>query len=263
MSPPRIIVLPAKQGKRLVHLSDKFNSNSLTPASSAPSTPKTIELHNFSDVSIASQSRSQYSSSPSQHERVSHAEEPLHLAFKSRRTNNSLPRDNSIASPPTSSVPAKSRQGLKLCKLKPTWGETRPNSQRTIPRPVSSPALTDSGYSSSPPPPSTKPKPSVLVKKKSSKHLRKVSSVPNEMREFCMWYFVRWLSFTVVIVGPKSCPSEKKRTQPYEAPYFFPPPIPIEKTSSRGKLPRTQTLPSPQRQRLTSPVPPLPAAVVN
>jgi hypothetical protein len=254
MSPP---------GKRLVHSSNKINPHSSTPASSVPSTPKTNELHYSSNVSMASQSRSDYSSSSSQHERVSHAEEPLHPSFKSRQTNNST-LDHSIASPPTSSeissVP-ESRQGLGLCKLKPNWAETRPVSRRIILRPVSSPALTDSGDTSSPPRPDTKSKPLVLVKKKSSKYLRKVSSVPEEMRKFCMCYFVWWL-FTVVIAGPKCRPEKKKsqpsRTQPYEAPYFFPPPIPIDRTSSRGKLPRTQTLPSPQRRQLASPVPPLP-----
>jgi len=236
MSPP---------GKRLVHSSNKINPHSSTPASSVPSTPKTNELHYSSNVSMASQSRSDYSSSSSQHERVSHAEEPLHPSFKSRQTNNSA-LDHSIASPPTSSeissVP-ESRQGLGLCKLKPNWAETRPVSRRIILRPVSSPALTDSGDTSSPPRPDTKSKPSVLVKKKSSKYLRKVSSVPEEMRPKCR---------------PEKKKSQPSRTQPYEAPYFFPPPIPIDRTSSRGKLPRTQTLPSPQRRQLASPVPPLP-----
>jgi hypothetical protein len=106
------------------------------------------------------------------------------------------------------------------------------------------------------PPSPNKQKTSVPVKKKSSKNLRKIASVPSGLGK-CFFYVIRMV--LILLVGPKSRPLEKKksqplRTQPYEAPYFFPPPIPV---------PRSHTLPPQNRQRSTSPVPPLPVKALT
>jgi len=195
-----------------------------------PSTPKNTDRDYNFKVSIASHSRSE-SSSFRQHEQVDHVD-GQHPLSKSESPRDPSRPDYSTTSPPTTSrTPSENRHKFRLGKFKPTWGEKRPDNQPTIHRCCSSPVLTTPVDPLSP----TKKK-SCLLGKKSSKNLRKIASVPSEF-------------------GPTNRPLEKKksqplRTQPYEAPYFFPPPMPIEKLPSRGKL-RRHTLHQ-------QPVPPLP-----
>ena len=227
------------------------------------STLKNADYDHNSKVSIASHSRSESSSSFQRHEQVNHADGSQHPSSKPESTRNSSRLDYFTTSPPPLSqtpCPPERRQKFRLGKLKPTWGEKRPN-KPTIHRCCSSPVLTSPVDPLSP----NKKKPSLLVKK-SSKNLRKTASVPSGLGNF---FVANVLNNTVLIhrllVGPSppSRPLEKKksqplRTQPYEAPYFFPPPMPIEKIPSRGQLPRSHTLPPRNRQRSPSAVHKLP-----
>lgn len=202
-------------------LSNKRSSNSSASPSSMPSTPRSTDRDNHPKVSMAFHVRLE--SSPFRQGRLVHAEES---PSKSRPTENSLLQDNST-SPPTSceiSCASENCQGFRLRRLKPTWGGKLLDSHLIMQRSLSSPFLT----SAVDPPSLIKREPSsVLVTKKSSKNLHRISSVSSGL-------------------GLKSRRLEKKklpplRTQPYEAPYFFPSPMLVGKTSSGSKF---HTLPT-------------------
>ena len=179
-TPPRVIKVPSKSRERLKHLS---SSNSTTPPSSVPSTPRNTSYDYNAKVLIASHSRSESSSSSLRHE---HADGSQHSLPKSGPTGDSSRLDYSITSPPTSPPTScqtpyrpESRQKFRLSKLKPAWGEKRSDNQPTIHRCSSSPVLTSPVDPLSP----TKKKPCLLMKK-SSKNLRKIASVPSELGKF-------------------------------------------------------------------------------
>ena len=172
-----------------MYLSDKHRSKSSTPPSSTASTSKNTESDNSSKVSIASHFHCESSSSPRQHDHVYHAEESLPHSPKPRPTTNSLFRDNPVTLTPSSSESSfESYQGFRLRKLRPTWGEKRSDNQLTRRRCPSTPFHT-SPVDRSPTPHDTTWKPFILVQRKPSKNLRKISSVPSGMREFSYLFY--------------------------------------------------------------------------
>ncbi|KAF5385001.1 hypothetical protein D9615_001215 [Tricholomella constricta] len=139
------------------------------------------------------------------------------------------------------------RAGFKLSNLKPLWGEKQPKLSRC----VSSPHLASKAPLSMPARegPRKPCKPSSLGKKRSKPLSKETEDLPTS----------RSVSCPVAPADKK--PMEKKkslilRTQPYEAPYFFPhpiPPISDTEASKRRKPARSRTLPP--RHRSTSPSP--------
>jgi len=129
------------------------------------------------------------------------------------------------------------RLGFKFSNLKPLWGEKRPKQQ--LYRVLSSPHLT-----TNPPLPvqarGEPPKHSALGKKR-SKPLRPEAGNTSTARS---------VSCPTVVAAENKRVEKKKsqtlRTQPYEAPYFFPPPVPpIPNTEAvnRRNPSRSRTLP--------------------
>lgn len=150
---------------RLVRLSDRpsTSSNSSVPGSSTSA--KNTDSDSNTNVSI----RSQSSFSFRQHE------QPHHPLSNPVPATDSPPLANSTP-PPTSRETSReaSCQGFTFRKLKPNWGERRPDDKPKIQRCFSSPVHP------SPSSPIVR-KSSVIVKRKSSKNLRKTASVPSAL----------------------------------------------------------------------------------
>ncbi|KAF9469763.1 hypothetical protein BDZ94DRAFT_26423 [Collybia nuda] len=126
----------------------------------------------------------------------------------------------------------RSRPSFCLSNLRPPWGDKRPKIYRC----VSSPHLTTSVC---PFPLSREEKVSYIVMKK-FKRLRKAPSVPNYLGS------TPGKGFTCsrILVRKHSQPL---RTQPYEAPYFFPTPVPKRDIPRRVRSTRTRTRPQSPR----------------
>jgi hypothetical protein len=276
---PRVPLRLHKRQGSLPQLFDK-HSDSSTASSAAPSTPKNRD-HGLDNPGVQiAHTRTGSLPSEAPHQRVGHAQDNLQLKSSLKPSFITLPSDdlqlppfrNSISEtsrPPrisTSeaylSISDDNRSGFRLSNLTPPWKEKRPKIYRC----VSSPHLTTSEAPWSPPH-NEQRMPSFLVKKK-SKNLRKMPSVPDrphlssDKRKLCFAAHRGVLSLTFVFAGSTSCPVVAKkrpqplRTQPYEAPYFFPSPVPTHDTPRRERPNRTRTLPPPQRRRSPPPPPP-------
>ncbi|KAF8079009.1 hypothetical protein FPV67DRAFT_1690750 [Lyophyllum atratum] len=253
---PSVVATLEKRRARQVPVSVKPSSEISSTPSLAPSTPGQREA--IPDVAITTHNDVRSPPSPSGRVTLppSLKRKPTTITFVQDLHMTSLPASSSKAANPICServlIPSeleeiRSGSGFKLSNLKPSWAEKRPKLYRA----VSSPHLT-----SSPPlplPARDEPrKPSPLGKKR-SKPLRKDIMDDTTARS---------ASCPVVTIAEKK-PVEKKksqtlRTQPYEAPYFFPPPVPSIPASEalrRRKPTRSRTQPPRGRSASPSPTP--------
>ncbi|RDB28471.1 hypothetical protein Hypma_015925 [Hypsizygus marmoreus] len=246
--PPALSNLSEKRRGRALYTNSKDSSDA-SISSSAPSTPKDLET--YPSVAIVSSTNTPLPRSPSPYQRVEHADDPSFPKSNRKPTTVTFIED-SLKSPSASTRTAKplpsericlpsedGQNGFKISSLKPPWGDKR----RKIYRCVSSPHLT----TANPPIPSPvtleeEQKLPPLLKKK-SKTLRKAPSHPSTPRSASCP--------TIALVEKKQRPPAL-RTQPYEAPYFFPPPIPNSPPQQRKPV-RSRTLPPISRKRPTSP----------
>ncbi|GLB35790.1 putative histone deacetylase (HDAC) interacting [Lyophyllum shimeji] len=263
--PPSVATTLEKRRARQSPGSDRLRSEVSSTSSLAPSTSKQTETVPNVAIGVNDDHIKASPSTPAPSD-TRHTDDTLRPSLKRKPTAITFVQDLHTTSLPTSSsrpshgasperilIPSESEEGrssgFKFSNLKPLWGEKRP--KQRLQHASSSPHLT-----SKPPlpaPTSDGPRKPPPLGKKRSKPLRNETGDPATPRS---------ASCPTTEVAENKQVEKKKsqtlRTQPYEAPYFFPPPVPpIPHTEAikRRTPSRSRTLPPRHRSASPSPTP--------